>query len=117
MKKINFSRLDRRLNFGHIADTQTINPNTGEPLRKFTTDTTVWGGKLSMTFNQQVTLAGAGITNATVFVIRHNPSIQNDMLIQDGNDFYNIDHIEFDDNFDVPGFDSITCHSEVTKHG
>ncbi len=117
MKKYNPSRLNRRLAFGHKVDTDTVNPNTGETLQKFVADYTVWGGRLSMTFNQQLSLAGTGITNAVVFVIRHNEHVEDSMLIQIDNELYQIDHIEFDDDIEVPGYDTVTCHREVTKHG
>ncbi|WP_282803945.1 phage head closure protein [Secundilactobacillus kimchicus] len=117
MKKVNPSRLNRRLTFGNMAATNQINPNTGKPILGFVPLTTVWGGRLSLSLNQQLTLAGADNDASTVFVIRHNPDIADAQLVQDGNREYRIDNINFDDDDDLPGFDTIACHYEVIKHG
>ncbi|WP_215660049.1 phage head closure protein [Secundilactobacillus kimchicus] len=117
MKKVNFSRLDRRLTFGNMTDTNRINPNTGKPILGFVPLTTVWGGRLSLSLTQQLTLAGADNSASTVFFVRHNPDIADAQLVQDGNREYRIDNINFDDNSSFPGFDTIACHYEVIKHG
>lgn len=113
MKKINPSRLDRRLTFGNMADTDKVNPNTGKPILGFVASTTVWGGRLSLSLTQQLTLAGADNAAETVFFVRHNPVIADAQLVQDGDRLYRIDSINFDDGHDIPGFDSIACHYEV----
>ncbi|KRN17775.1 hypothetical protein FD14_GL002497 [Secundilactobacillus similis DSM 23365 = JCM 2765] len=52
-----------------------------------------------------------------VFFIRHNPAVNETLQIQRGSDLYKIDSISADDGLPPDGFDLITCHRVVTKHG
>jgi len=116
-KAINPSRMTFRIAFGHDADTGEINPNTGTPIQQFSADFSCWAGQWSLNVQQQLTIAGAGITNAVGFFIRHNPSVNETLQDQCGSDLYKIDSIAADDGLQNEGFDLITCHRVVTKHG
>lgn len=116
-KAINPSRMTFRISFGHDADTGEINPNTGTPIQQFSPDFSCWAGQWSLNVQQQLTIAGAGITNAVVFFIRHNPVVNETLQVQRGSDLYKIDSIAADDGLQNEGFDLITCHRVVTKHG
>lgn len=116
-KKINPSRMTFRIDFGHDADTGEVNPNTGTPIQQFSPDFSCWAGQWSLNVQQQLTIAGVGITNAVVFFIRHNPGVNETLQIQRGTDLYKIDSIASDDGLPPDGFDLITCHRVVTKHG
>lgn len=116
-KKINPSRMTFRIDFGHDADTGEVNPNTGTPIQQFSPDFSCWAGQWSLNVQQQLTIAGVGITNAVVFFIRHNPDVNETLQIQRGTDLYKIDSIASDDGLPPDGFDLITCHRVVTKHG
>lgn len=115
-KKINPSRMTFRIDFGHDADTGEVNPNTGTPIQQFSPDFSCWAGQWSLNVQQQLTIAGVGITNAVVFFIRHNPDVNETLQIQRGTDLYKIDSIASDDGLPPDGFDLITCHRVVTKH-
>ncbi|ORJ54173.1 phage head-tail adapter protein [Levilactobacillus brevis] len=116
-KKINPSRMTFRIDFGHDADTGEVNPNTGTPIQQFSPDFSCWAGQWSLNVQQQLTIAGVGITNEVVFFIRHNPDVNETLQIQRGTDLYKIDSIASDDGLPPDGFDLITCHRVVTKHG
>ncbi|WP_270320921.1 phage head closure protein [Levilactobacillus brevis] len=116
-KAINPSRMTFRIAFGHDADTGEVNPNTGTPIQQFSADFSCWAGQWSLNVQQQLTIAGAGITNAVVFFIRHNPAVNETLQVQRGSDLYKIDSISADDGLPPDGFDLITCHRVVTKHG
>lgn len=116
MKGLNPTRMQFRLIFGKNEVTDKINPNTGKPIKGFNDHFKKWGGQYSLTQNQTITLAGAGIKNATVFFIRHDEQVTSDYLIKKGNDIYTIDSITYDDGLPVDGYDLITCHKEVVKH-
>lgn len=116
-KAINPSRMTFRISFGHDADTGEINPNTGTPIQQFSADFSCWAGQWSLNVQQQLTIAGAGITNVVVFFIRHNPDVNETLQVQRGSDLYKIDSIAADDGLQNEGFDLITCHRVVTKHG
>ena len=116
-KAINPSRMTFRISFGHDADTGKVNPNTGTPIQQFSADFSCWAGQWSLNVQQQLTIAGAGITNAVVFFIRHNPAVNETLQVQRGSDMYKIDSIAADDGLQNEGFDLITCHRVVTKHG
>ncbi|GEO65907.1 phage head closure protein [Levilactobacillus spicheri] len=116
-KAINPSRMTFRISFGHDADTGEINPNTGTPIQQFSPDFSCWAGQWSLNVQQQLTIAGAGIINAVVFFIRHNSAVNETLQVQRGSDLYKIDSIAADDGLQNEGFDLITCHRVVTKHG
>ena len=116
-KAINPSRMTFRIAFGHDADTGEINPNTVTPSQQVSAYFSGWAGQWSLNVQQQLTIAGAGITNAVVFFIRHNPAVNETLQVQRGSDLYKIDSIAADDGLQNEGFDLITCHRVVTKHG
>lgn len=66
-KGINVARMRFRLEFGINESTGKKNPNTGKPIKGFNPHFTKYAGLWSLTQNQQITLAGAGIKNAVVF--------------------------------------------------
>lgn len=113
VKRINPSRLNKRLNFGHNEVVTTIN---GINTDKFVSDVVVWGGVYSNSLTQQYLLMGQNITDVTTFVVRHNLKLQNYTALQvDGKTY---DHLVFnadgDDNHD--SFDLITAKL-VKKRG
>ncbi|MCT3348943.1 head-tail adaptor protein [Lactobacillus hominis] len=107
-----------RLEFGKYDDTTgEINPNTGEKISSFLPLYTLWAGKWSISQAELLSLAGAGIKDAVVFFIRHNPNITSDFTIRFEDNDYKIDSIKYDDGLSANSFDLVTCHREVTKHG
>lgn len=117
VKHINPSRMRFRLEFGDRQDTDKTNPNTGEALKDFKSSFSLWAGLWSLTQNQILSLAGANINNAEVFFIRHNADVANIPYLRFNGMIYKIDNIAFDDGIGSSGFDLITCHREVVKHG
>lgn len=115
-KAINPSRMTFQLSFGHYGD-GPINPNTGEATKVFAKDFECWAGEWSLNITQQLTLAGAGITRATVFFIRHNDEVQEKMLVLREKHAYQVDSIAADDGSQQNGFDLVTCHEVVVKFG
>ena len=117
-KNLNPSRMRFRLTFGKDNQpTGEINPNTGEQEVDFKPLFTRWAGKWTLTQSQALTLAGANIRDAMVFFIRHNEQVTSDLIIKHGPNTYVIDSISYDDGLGPNGFDLITCHREVTRHG
>ncbi|MCT4397644.1 head-tail adaptor protein [Pediococcus ethanolidurans] len=116
MKSINYSRLTLRIQFGSMGDTNQINPNTGEAIQGFVKQVTVWGGRWSLNVTQQLTLAGQGITNLSMFFIRHNPEIELFTHLKVGNDVYKITNNNVDDGSQNNGYDLITCEKVVASH-
>ncbi|WP_297820004.1 phage head closure protein [uncultured Lactobacillus sp.] len=114
---INIARMRYRIEFGRYVETDKINPNTGESINSFSPLLTVWAGKWSLSQSQQLTLVGAGIKDAVVFFIRHNPNIESDMTMRLGDNEYTIDSINYDDGLTANAFDLITCHRKVVDHG
>lgn len=116
-KNINVSRMTFMLEFGNQVKTDAVNPNTGESIKKFNADFKLWAGTWSLTVEQKITLAGAGIKNAAVFFVRHNNSLDDSMQLRyNQSDVYQIDSIAFDDGIPPDGFDLITCHRVVSTH-
>ena len=80
MARVNISRLNQRIKFGHGAkDHTTVN---GILVEKFVEDIEVWGGLYSHTFTQQLLLAGQQRSNSQTFIVRHNEKLQNCTLLQ-----------------------------------
>lgn len=117
-KNINPSRMRIRLEFGKYEPSSKINPNTGKRTKsEYRNIFTKWAGKWTISQTQQISLAGAGITNAVVFFIRHSDLVTSDLIIRWKGNKYIIDSIAYDDGIGPDGFDLITCHQEVVKHG
>lgn len=115
-KHINYARMRFKLEFGKNEPTGKKNPNTGKAIKGFNPHFTKWAGLWTLTQNQQITLAGAGIKDAVVFFIRHNTQVTSDYLIRKGSKIYTIDSISYDDGLAPDGFDLITCHENVVNH-
>lgn len=117
-KNLNPSRMRFQLTFCKDGQpTGEINPNTGEPENGLKPLFTRWGGKWTLSQQQALTLAGANIRDAMVFFIRHTDKVTSDLVIEWNDQEYIIDSISYDDGIGPNGFDLITCHREVTKHG
>lgn len=116
-KAVNVARMTFRISFGHWEDGDKVNPNTGEAIKVFSADFTHWAGQWSLTVTQQITMAGAGITDAIVFFIRHDDRVKRAMLIERGNHLYQIDSVAADDGSQLNGYDLVTCREVVAKHG
>lgn len=114
-KAINPARMTFRLDFGTWVDGPS-NPNTSEPTSVFGKQFSCWAGQWSLNIGQQLTMAGAGITNAVVFFIRHNEAVKESMLVKRGDQVYQVANVAADDGSQTNGFDLITCQ-KVTKHG
>lgn len=116
-KDVNPARMTFKLEFGKQKATNNINPNTGEAIKGFIPDFELWAGQWSLTTDQTISLAGAGIKNAAVFFVRHNISLNESMQVRrDKTTVYQIDSISFDDGLPPDGFDLITCHKLVNTH-
>ncbi|MFT8392394.1 MAG: phage head closure protein [Liquorilactobacillus ghanensis] len=116
-KNINVSRMTFQLEFGSQQPTDETNPNTDEPITEFKADFSAWAGRWSLTTEQTLTLAGAGIKDAAVFFVRHNENLSESMQLRyNKTDVYQIDGIAFDDGLPPDGFDLITCHRVVNTH-
>lgn len=115
-KGINPARMRFKLEFGKNETTGNINPNTGKPIKGFNPHFTKYAGLWSLTENQQITLAGAGIKDAVVFFVRHDKKVTDEYKIRKGDKIYKIDSIAYDDGLTTDGFDLITCHHEVVDH-
>ncbi|VTZ91461.1 phage head closure protein [Limosilactobacillus mucosae] len=114
-KAINPSRMRFRIEFGKEKATDQFNPNTGKPIKGFVPEFERWAGQWSLTQTQQITLAGAGITKAVVFFIRHDSNITDEYEIRKDGDIFTIHSIAYDDGLTADGFDLITCQ-KVVKH-
>lgn len=118
VKNLNPSRMRFRLTFCKDGQlTGEVNPNTGEQEKGLKPLFTRWGGKWTLTQTQALSLAGANIRDAMVFFVRHTDKVTSDLVIQWNGQHYVIDSISYDDGIGPNGFDLITCHREVTKHG
>lgn len=106
-----------KLEFGHESATEKINPNTGKKIKGFQPEFWRWAGKWSLRQSEQLTLAGAGIKDAMVFVIRHDEKITSDYLLRLNGEVFSIDNISYDNGRTADAYDLITCHHLVTKHG
>lgn len=115
--RLNISRMIYRLEFGHEQATDKVNPNTGKPIKEFVPEFERWAGKWSLRQSDILTLKGAGITNAMVFVIRHDESITSDYILRLDNKTFSIDNVSYDEGRTVDAYDLITCHQLVNKHG
>lgn len=115
-KGINPARMRFKLEFGINEPTGRKNPNTGKAIKGFNPHFTKYAGLWSLTQNQQITLAGAGIKDAVVFFIRHDTKVTDEYKIRKGDKIYKIDSISYDDGLSADGFDLITCHHEVIDH-
>lgn len=115
-KHLNYERMRFKLEFGKNEPTGKINPNTGKAVKGFNPHFTKWAGLWTLTQSQQISLAGAGIKNATAFFIRHNDQVTSDFLIRKAGKIYTIDSISYDDGLSPDGFDLITCHQDVVNH-
>lgn len=114
-KAINPSRMTFRLDFGTWVD-GPVNPNTGEATSTFGKQFSCWAGQWSLNISQQLTMAGAGITNAVVFFIRHNSVVNESMLVRRDDQVYQIVNVAADDGSQANGFDLVTCR-KANQHG
>lgn len=117
VKNVNPSRLSFRIEFGQYENTEQQNPNTGEPIKDFKPSFSVYAGIWSMDTDQSLSLAGKGIKDAVIFVVRHNAALNTEMLVRKGEVIYQIDTIASDDGLPPDGYDLVTCHKWVINHG
>ncbi|MBB1079065.1 phage head closure protein [Limosilactobacillus sp. STM2_1] len=117
VKNLNVARMRYRLEFGIDESTGKKNPNTGKAIKGFNPHFTRYAGLWTLNANQAITLAGANIKEAVVFFIRHDLQITSNYKIRKGDEIFIIDNISYDDGLSTDGFDLITCHREVVKHG
>lgn len=106
-----------RLEVGVYEPAGEINPNTGESINSFVPKFTVWAGTWSINQEQQIALDGAGIKNALMFFVRHNPNITDKNTLRLGDNEFTIDNINYDDGLTANSYDIITCHERIEDHG
>jgi len=116
-KRLNPARMRYRLEFGVDEPTGRKNPNTGKAIKGFVPKFKRWAGLWTLTQTQAISLAGANIKDAIVFFIRHDFKITSNLKIRKGDEIYIIDNISYDDGLNTDGFDLITCHRDVIRHG
>lgn len=112
---VNPARMFYRLEFGHLKAGDHINPNTGKGTKEFAPEFTRWAGKWTPSQSMQLSFAGANITNAAVFIIRHDASIDTNYHVRLGNKEYTIKSISYDQSMAANAFDLLTCQ-EVEKN-
>lgn len=108
------------MQFGHEAESEKINPNTGRHIKEFKADPSLtrWAGPWSITQYDTLKLSGSEIKDTVAFFIRHDDSITSDYLLKLNNKIFSIDHIQYDEDLTANGFDIIYCHRyEDRKHG
>lgn len=116
VKNVNPSRLSFRIEFGQYEDTDQTNPNTGEAIKEFKASFSVYAGAWSLNTEQSLSLAGKGIRDGVIFVVRHNSEINSEMLVRKGDQVYTIDTVASDDGLPPDGYDLVTCHKWVINH-
>lgn len=116
-KGLNPARMRYRLEFGVDDTTGKKNSNTGKAIKGFVPKFKRWAGLWTLTQTQAISLAGANIKDATVFFVRHDFNITSNLKIRKGDEIYIIDNISYDDGLSTDGFDLITCHRDVVRHG
>lgn len=115
--RLNIARMIYRLEFGHMVESDNVNPNTGEAVKEFKEDYHAWAGKWSLNQSALLSLAGNGIKDTVTFVVRHNDNLTSDYTLRLDKYLYHIDLIKYDEGRTPDAYDLITCHRLVNKHG
>lgn len=107
VKGLNSARMRKRADFGRLASTGKINPNTGKTMQGFVSDFSVWYGDYTLMLSQRLAYHGLDESLARVIFIRHNTKITETYKVQLEGKMYDIQEIQADDGLTADGFDLI----------
>ncbi|QIL49858.1 phage head closure protein [Weissella coleopterorum] len=100
------SDFNKKAKFGMIKTVK--NENTGSSKKEFVATCELWFAPKTRSLAMQYKLQGTDLESTREIIVRHNSSVDNSMVVQIGDDRYDVVNISSDDTNQTISYDYIT---------